>query len=166
MFYCTTVKETKGHAVYCDSYFLFSFLQSSIILYYSVLLIKSLCLILLFIFFVCFKSVSVNSTSCLSGFYHFLHVLKGLDRGHKDKSDYPDCFLFLLSDNVELILKDIGRRLGSESQEPEQPDYDSVASDEDAEREPGSGKDERTKVCFSYRYSCGESGSALRGHTV
>ncbi|KAI5099686.1 G protein-coupled receptor kinase interacting ArfGAP 2 isoform X1, partial [Silurus meridionalis] len=38
-----------------------------------------------------------------------------------------------------------GSRLGSESQEPEQPDYDSVASDEDAEREPGSGKDERTK---------------------
>lgn len=57
-------------------------------------------------------------------------------------------FITLLSDNVELILKDIGNRLGSESQEPEQPDYDSVASDEDAEREPGSGKDERTKVCF------------------
>ncbi|XP_047660864.1 ARF GTPase-activating protein GIT2b isoform X7 [Tachysurus fulvidraco] len=50
-----------------------------------------------------------------------------------------------VKDNVELILKDIGSRLGSESQEVEQPDYDSVASDEDAEREPGSGKDERTK---------------------
>uniref|UniRef100_A0A4W4FJK4 Arf-GAP domain-containing protein n=1 Tax=Electrophorus electricus TaxID=8005 RepID=A0A4W4FJK4_ELEEL len=48
-------------------------------------------------------------------------------------------------DNVELILKDIGSRHGSENQEADQPDYDSVASDEDTEREPASGKDERTK---------------------
>lgn len=54
-------------------------------------------------------------------------------------------FLFF-TDNVELILKDIGSRHGSESQELDQPDYDSVASDEDTEREPASGKDERTKV--------------------
>uniref|UniRef100_A0AAR2L6W7 Arf-GAP domain-containing protein n=1 Tax=Pygocentrus nattereri TaxID=42514 RepID=A0AAR2L6W7_PYGNA len=50
-----------------------------------------------------------------------------------------------VKDNVELILKDIGSRHGSESQELDQPDYDSVASDEDTEREPASGKDERTK---------------------
>lgn len=49
-------------------------------------------------------------------------------------------------DNVELILKDIGNRRGSESPEMDQPDYDSVASDEDTEQEPTSGKDERTKV--------------------
>uniref|UniRef100_A0A4W4FL40 Arf-GAP domain-containing protein n=1 Tax=Electrophorus electricus TaxID=8005 RepID=A0A4W4FL40_ELEEL len=49
-------------------------------------------------------------------------------------------------DNVELILKDIGSRHGSENQEADQPDYDSVASDEDTEREPASGKDERTKL--------------------
>ncbi|XP_047660863.1 ARF GTPase-activating protein GIT2b isoform X6 [Tachysurus fulvidraco] len=60
-----------------------------------------------------------------------------------------------VKDNVELILKDIGSRLGSESQEVEQPDYDSVASDEDAEREPGSGKDERTKSSESSDLSDG-----------
>ncbi|XP_053501417.1 ARF GTPase-activating protein GIT2b isoform X5 [Ictalurus furcatus] len=63
------------------------------------------------------------------------------DAKRRQQGNSPD-----VKDNVELILKDIGRRLGSESQEPEQPDYDSVASDEDAEREPGSGKDERTKL--------------------
>lgn len=73
-------------------------------------------------------------------------------RWSKENSLIHPFFLFLLSDNVELILKDIGSRLGSESQEVEQPDYDSVASDEDAEREPGSGKDERTKVCRSCKY--------------
>lgn len=50
------------------------------------------------------------------------------------------------AENVELILKGIGNRHGSESQEVDQPDYDSVASDEDTEREPASGKEERTKV--------------------
>lgn len=47
---------------------------------------------------------------------------------------------------MELILKDIGNRHGCESPEMDQPDYDSVASDEDTEQEPTSGKDERTKV--------------------
>uniref|UniRef100_W5LJ07 G protein-coupled receptor kinase interacting ArfGAP 2b n=1 Tax=Astyanax mexicanus TaxID=7994 RepID=W5LJ07_ASTMX len=51
-----------------------------------------------------------------------------------------------VKENVELILKDIGSRHGSESQELDQPDYDSVASDEDTEREPASGKDERAKL--------------------
>uniref|UniRef100_A0AAR2JIQ0 GIT Spa2 homology (SHD) domain-containing protein n=1 Tax=Pygocentrus nattereri TaxID=42514 RepID=A0AAR2JIQ0_PYGNA len=57
--------------------------------------------------------------------------------------------------NVELILKDIGSRHGSESQELDQPDYDSVASDEDTEREPASGKDERTKSSESSDLSDG-----------
>ncbi|CAB1318355.1 unnamed protein product [Coregonus sp. 'balchen'] len=52
--------------------------------------------------------------------------------------------------DIELILKRISSRHGSESQDNEdQPDYDSVASDEDPEREPASGnngKDGRTKV--------------------
>ncbi|XP_053542864.1 ARF GTPase-activating protein GIT2b isoform X11 [Ictalurus punctatus] len=72
------------------------------------------------------------------------------DAKRRQQGNSPD-----VKDNVELILKDIGRRLGSESQEPEQPDYDSVASDEDAEREPGSGKDERTKSSESSDLSDG-----------
>ncbi|KAL7848284.1 hypothetical protein AOLI_G00230020 [Acnodon oligacanthus] len=60
-----------------------------------------------------------------------------------------------IKDNVELILKDIGSRHGSESQELDQPDYDSVASDEDTEREPASGKDERTKSSESSDLSDG-----------
>uniref|UniRef100_A0A8C7W0G4 GIT ArfGAP 2 n=1 Tax=Oncorhynchus mykiss TaxID=8022 RepID=A0A8C7W0G4_ONCMY len=51
--------------------------------------------------------------------------------------------------DIELILKGIGSRHGSDNQDNEdQPDYDSVASDEDPEREPASGKngkDDRTK---------------------
>ncbi|KAI4897679.1 hypothetical protein NFI96_029728 [Prochilodus magdalenae] len=60
-----------------------------------------------------------------------------------------------VKDNVELILKDIGSRHGSESQELDQPDYDSVASDEDTEHEPASGKDERTKSSESSDLSDG-----------
>ena len=48
----------------------------------------------------------------------------------------------LCAENVELILKGIDNR---ESQDVEQPDYDSVASDEDTEREPA-WKEDRTKV--------------------
>ncbi|TSM28169.1 ARF GTPase-activating protein GIT2 [Bagarius yarrelli] len=62
------------------------------------------------------------------------------DAKRRQQGNSPD-----VKDNVELILKDIGGHPGSESQEAEQPDYDSVASDEDTEREPRSGKDERTK---------------------
>ncbi|MGH0171597.1 UNVERIFIED_CONTAM: hypothetical protein FKN15_061775 [Acipenser sinensis] len=49
-------------------------------------------------------------------------------------------------ENVELILKNIGSRHGSESQDNDQPDYDSVASDEDTELEPSSVKTNRAKV--------------------
>lgn len=87
-------------------------------------------------------------------FLHVLHVEYTAADFKDNFFNYSSLFLFLLSDNVELILKDIGSRLGSESQEAEQPDYDSVASDEDAEREPGSGKDERTKVCRFCKYLC------------
>ncbi|XP_058267938.1 ARF GTPase-activating protein GIT2b isoform X3 [Hemibagrus wyckioides] len=72
------------------------------------------------------------------------------DAKRRQQGNSPD-----VKDNVELILKDIGSRLGNESQEVEQPDYDSVASDEDAEREPGSGKDERTKSSESSDLSDG-----------
>uniref|UniRef100_A0A4W5N5E3 G protein-coupled receptor kinase interacting ArfGAP 2b n=1 Tax=Hucho hucho TaxID=62062 RepID=A0A4W5N5E3_9TELE len=52
--------------------------------------------------------------------------------------------------DIELILKGISSRHGSDNQDHEdQPDYDSVASDEDPEREPASGKngkDGRTKL--------------------
>uniref|UniRef100_A0A8C2FBA9 G protein-coupled receptor kinase interacting ArfGAP 2b n=1 Tax=Cyprinus carpio TaxID=7962 RepID=A0A8C2FBA9_CYPCA len=63
------------------------------------------------------------------------------DAKRRQQGNSPDNF----KDNVELILKDIGNRRGSESPEMDQPDYDSVASDEDTEQEPTSGKDERTK---------------------
>uniref|UniRef100_A0AAR2JMB0 Arf-GAP domain-containing protein n=1 Tax=Pygocentrus nattereri TaxID=42514 RepID=A0AAR2JMB0_PYGNA len=57
------------------------------------------------------------------------------------------------------ILTDAKRRQqGSSpdnSQELDQPDYDSVASDEDTEREPASGKDERTKSSESSDLSDG-----------
>lgn len=48
-------------------------------------------------------------------------------------------------DNVELILKSVGSRHGSETQDNDQPDYDSVASDEDTDQEPTSCKGDRTK---------------------
>ncbi|XP_066545394.1 ARF GTPase-activating protein GIT2a isoform X2 [Amia ocellicauda] len=48
-------------------------------------------------------------------------------------------------ENIELFLKNIGSRHGSESQDNDQPDYDSVASDEDTDQEPPSGKGDRTK---------------------
>ncbi|XP_051973589.1 ARF GTPase-activating protein GIT2b isoform X1 [Xyrauchen texanus] len=63
------------------------------------------------------------------------------DAKRRQQGNSPDN----IKDNVELILKDIGNRHGSESPEIDQPDYDSVASDEDTEHEPSSGKDERTK---------------------
>ncbi|XP_041718230.1 ARF GTPase-activating protein GIT2 isoform X14 [Coregonus clupeaformis] len=47
-------------------------------------------------------------------------------------------------ENVELILKSVSSRSGSEGLDNDQPDYDSVASDEDTDKEPPSGKD-RTK---------------------
>ncbi|TRY56307.1 hypothetical protein DNTS_031849 [Danionella cerebrum] len=49
-------------------------------------------------------------------------------------------------ENVELILKDIGNHRGSESPVFDQPDYDSVASDEETEQQQMFGKGERTKV--------------------
>ncbi|XP_036384018.1 ARF GTPase-activating protein GIT2a isoform X3 [Megalops cyprinoides] len=48
-------------------------------------------------------------------------------------------------ENVELILKGVGSRHGSEAQDNDQPDYDSVASDEDTDQEPPSGKADRAK---------------------
>lgn len=59
----------------------------------------------------------------------------------------PPCPAF--SDNVELILQGIGSRHNSEGQDNDQPDYDSVASDEDPVQEAtcrDSGNDGRTKV--------------------
>lgn len=53
------------------------------------------------------------------------------------------------SDSVELILQGIGSRHNSESQDNDQPDYDSVASDEDPVQEATCGEsstDRRTKV--------------------
>ncbi|KAJ7987165.1 hypothetical protein DPEC_G00335920 [Dallia pectoralis] len=62
-------------------------------------------------------------------------------------------------EDIELILKGVDSRHGSESQDNEdQPDYDSVASDEDLEREPSSGnngKEGRTKSSESSDLSDG-----------
>uniref|UniRef100_A0A3P8VBY3 G protein-coupled receptor kinase interacting ArfGAP 2a n=1 Tax=Cynoglossus semilaevis TaxID=244447 RepID=A0A3P8VBY3_CYNSE len=48
-------------------------------------------------------------------------------------------------ENIELILKSVGVRHCSDSQEIDQPDYDSVASDEDTDQELLSSKEDRTK---------------------
>ncbi|XP_041855045.1 ARF GTPase-activating protein GIT2a isoform X2 [Melanotaenia boesemani] len=48
-------------------------------------------------------------------------------------------------DNVELILKNMPVRHCSDSQDNDQPDYDSVASDEDTDQELPSSKGDRTK---------------------
>ncbi|KAM7017736.1 ARF GTPase-activating protein GIT2a isoform 5-T5 [Tautogolabrus adspersus] len=48
-------------------------------------------------------------------------------------------------DNVEFILKSMAMRHGSDSQDNDQPDYDSVASDEDTDQELPSSKGDRTK---------------------
>ncbi|XP_054629674.1 ARF GTPase-activating protein GIT2a isoform X2 [Dunckerocampus dactyliophorus] len=48
-------------------------------------------------------------------------------------------------DNVELILKNLPARPSSDSQDNDQPDYDSVASDEDTDQEVPSSKGDRTK---------------------
>uniref|UniRef100_A0A3Q3DVM7 G protein-coupled receptor kinase interacting ArfGAP 2a n=1 Tax=Hippocampus comes TaxID=109280 RepID=A0A3Q3DVM7_HIPCM len=49
-------------------------------------------------------------------------------------------------DNVELILKNMSGRPCSDSQDNDQPDYDSVASDEDTDQELPSSKGDRTKL--------------------
>uniref|UniRef100_A0A8C7UMT2 GIT ArfGAP 2 n=1 Tax=Oncorhynchus mykiss TaxID=8022 RepID=A0A8C7UMT2_ONCMY len=65
----------------------------------------------------------------------------------------------LTFEDIELILKGINSRHGSDNQDNEdQPDYDSVASDEDPEREPApgkNGKDGRTKSSESSDLSDG-----------
>ncbi|XP_026066659.1 ARF GTPase-activating protein GIT2-like isoform X4 [Carassius auratus] len=48
-------------------------------------------------------------------------------------------------DNVEVFFKSVGSRHGSESQEMDQPDYDSVASDEDTDTDLRVGKADRAK---------------------
>ncbi|XP_024236513.2 ARF GTPase-activating protein GIT2 isoform X3 [Oncorhynchus tshawytscha] len=75
---------------------------------------------------------------------------KRRQRGNSCKSPRED---------IELILKGINSRHGSDNQDNEdQPDYDSVASDEDPEREPApgkNGKDGRTKSSESSDLSDG-----------
>lgn len=76
--------------------------------------------------------------------------VKGDEKNERTLNGVERCITLnpfvLHPDNVELILKDIGNRHGSVSPEIDQPDYDSVASDEENDQEPTSGKDERTKV--------------------
>ncbi|NWT54316.1 GIT2 protein, partial [Erythrocercus mccallii] len=48
-------------------------------------------------------------------------------------------------ENVELILKNISNQHSSESQDNDQPDYDSVASDEDTDLETNAAKSNRQK---------------------
>lgn len=50
------------------------------------------------------------------------------------------------AENVELILKSISNQHSSESQDNDQPDYDSVASDEDTDLETNAAKSNRQKV--------------------
>ncbi|NWZ43659.1 GIT2 protein, partial [Brachypodius atriceps] len=48
-------------------------------------------------------------------------------------------------ENVELVLKSISNQHSSESQDNDQPDYDSVASDEDTDLETNAAKSNRQK---------------------
>lgn len=50
------------------------------------------------------------------------------------------------AENVELILKSISNQHSSEGQDNDQPDYDSVASDEDTDLETNAAKSNRQKV--------------------
>lgn len=61
--------------------------------------------------------------------------------------------MLLLTDNVELILKTISNQHSVESQDNDQPDYDSVASDEDTDPEATASKAHRQKVrwCIAHR---------------
>lgn len=56
------------------------------------------------------------------------------------------CFMCCSAENVELILKSISNQHSSESQDNDQPDYDSVASDEDTDLETNAAKSNRQKV--------------------
>uniref|UniRef100_A0A8C8DUA6 G protein-coupled receptor kinase interacting ArfGAP 2a n=1 Tax=Oryzias sinensis TaxID=183150 RepID=A0A8C8DUA6_9TELE len=58
-------------------------------------------------------------------------------------------------DSVELILKSVAVRHCSDSQDTDQPDYDSVASDEDTDQELLSSKGDRTKVSLDSDLSDG-----------
>lgn len=58
-----------------------------------------------------------------------------------------------MTENVELILKSISNQHSSESQDNDQPDYDSVASDEDTDLETNAAKSTRQKVGLSYWYT-------------
>lgn len=60
-------------------------------------------------------------------------------------------FLFI-PDNVEFVLKSVAVRHCSDSQDNDQPDYDSVASDEDTDQELPSSKGDRTKVSHPHFY--------------
>lgn len=53
-------------------------------------------------------------------------------------------------ENVELILKSISNQHSSEGQDNDQPDYDSVASDEDTDLETSAAKSNRQKVGVKY----------------
>lgn len=55
-------------------------------------------------------------------------------------------FLLLQTDNVELILRTVSNQHSTESQDNDQPDYDSVASDEDTDIETRASKTNRQKV--------------------
>uniref|UniRef100_A0A8C7IN94 G protein-coupled receptor kinase interacting ArfGAP 2b n=1 Tax=Oncorhynchus kisutch TaxID=8019 RepID=A0A8C7IN94_ONCKI len=78
-----------------------------------------------------------------------IDILTDAKRRQRGNSSTLLPFGTLEQKDIELILKGINSRHGSDNQENEdQPDYDSVASDEDPEREPApgkNGKDGRTK---------------------
>lgn len=59
----------------------------------------------------------------------------------------------LITENVELILKSISNQHSSESQDNDQPDYDSVASDEDTDLETNAAKSNRQKVGLQYLHT-------------
>lgn len=83
---------------------------------------------------------------------HFLHPLMAEPESHlssflEEKIYFKSEIVFLLwTDNVELILRTVSNQHSIESQDNDQPDYDSVASDEDTDVETRASKASRQKV--------------------
>lgn len=63
---------------------------------------------------------------------------------------FYNCCVYFFIENVEVFFKSMGSRHGSESQEIDQPDYDSVASDEDTDTDLRIGKADRAKVNYPF----------------
>lgn len=63
---------------------------------------------------------------------------------------FIDYVLFPIQDKTDLILKNVSVRRFGTSPDNDQPDYDSVASDEDTDQDMPISKEDRTKVTLKF----------------